>query len=235
MRQTLMAGASSFAHLLGRAPKASKAAGDEDDKKAKRAADDELDDEKGDGDDEGDGPKDGKKSKRAESPEQDEENDETKERDEEEDGDAKKSKKAGAKRAKADDGEGDDGESGDDDEEGDDGSDGADMRRKGARSARLRERARCAAIFSDASAGKNPALAAQLAFGTDLPRSQAINVLKAGGLAVASAPRRPSLDERMAAVKVPSTGAGDASRPDAGSQSVAQKIIAAGKRARGEA
>ncbi len=232
MRQTLMAGASSFAHLLGRAPKAAKAA---DKDKDPTCADDDLDDEKGDGDDEGDGPKDGKKSKRAESPEKDEETDEREERDEEESGDAKKSKKAKGKRAEADDDEGDDGESGDDDEEGDDGSDGADMRKKSARAARLRERARCSAIFKDAAAGKNPALAAQLAFGTSLPRSEAISVLRAGGLAVASSPRRPTLDERMAAVKVPSVGAGDAGRPASGAQSVAQQIIAAGKRARGEA
>lgn len=232
MKLPAMAGASSFAHLLGRAPKAAKASEDEDNKKSKRAEDD-LDEEKGDGDDEGDGPKDGKskKGKRAEDTDRDEEEDEKDERDEEEDGD-KKGKKAKSKRAKADD-EGDDGESGDDDEEGDDESDGADMRRKGAHSARLRERARCAAIFSDAAAGKNPVLAATLAFQTDMPRSQAVAVLRAGG--VAAAPRRQSLDDRMASVRVPVVGASDASEaPSDGPKGLAAQIVAAGKKRRGQ-
>ncbi|WP_428492155.1 hypothetical protein [Rhodopila sp.] len=136
------------------------------------------------------------------------------------DTDAKK-----AKRARADDDM-------DDDEEGDDGSDGAEMKKKSARSARLRERARCAAIFADASAGKNPALAATVAFTTDLPRSQALAVLRAGGLAVApAAPRKPTLDERMAAVRSPIAGAGDVANPT-GVQGLAAQIIAAGTRRR---
>jgi hypothetical protein len=225
MKNTLMAGAMNFAHLLGRAPKAAKKTA-EDDRKPE-----DLDEEKGDGGDEGDGQKDGKKSKRAkaEDPANEEEGEDREQDTDEEDDDDKKSKKAKAKRVKADEEDGED-----DDEEGDDGSDGADMRKKSARTARLRERARCAAIFADAAAGKNPALAASLAFGTDLPRGQALNVLRAGGLAVASAPRRPSLDERMAAVKIPAIGAGDVATP-AGATNLAAQIVAAGARARGKA
>lgn len=216
MKASLMASASSFAHLLGRAPKAAKAE-DEDDKKPKGAKEDE---EKGDGDDEGDGPNDGKgKKAKAEGAERDEEDSE---RDEDED-EEKDDTKAKGKKAKAE----------DDDEQGDDGSDGADMGKKGARSARLRERARCAAIFSDASAGKNPALAAQLAFGTDLPRGQAVSVLRAGGLAVAT---RPSLDQRMAAVKTPVVGPSDAAATGRGSPAAsdATAVIVAGMKRRGE-
>ncbi|MBO1325306.1 hypothetical protein K2X14_07730 [Acetobacter sp. TBRC 12305] len=48
-----------------------------------------------------------------------------------------------------------------------------------ARAIRMRERGRCAAIFRSAAAGRNPAAAAELAFGTSLPRSQAVRVLRA--------------------------------------------------------
>lgn len=218
MKLPALAGASTFAHLLGRGPKAAKAEDDQDDKKKSKRAEDE-DDEKGDGDDEGDGPKDGKKSKAAKAEDDEKDGDE-----DEGDDEDKKSKKAKSKDAKAED---------DDDEEGDDDSDGADMRKKGTSSARLRERARCAEIFSDAAAGKNPALAAQLAFGTDLPRSQAVSVLRAGGLAVTS--RRASLDDRMAKVTTPVVGASDpAPGNPSGSQSLAAQIVAAGQKARGK-
>jgi hypothetical protein len=225
-----IAGASSFAHLLGRAPKAAKAKDDEKDPTAE-----ELDEEKGDGDDEGDGPQDGKgkNGKKAESPEKEEDDADREEREDDEKGDdAKKGKKAKSKRAKADD-EGDDGESGDDDEDGDDDSDDADMRKKGTRSARLRERARCAAIFADPAAGKNPALAARLAFNTNLPRSQAVACLQDGGTAVSA--RRASLDERMSQVSTPRVGASDPGPGRAGGANLADQIIAAGKRRRGEA
>lgn len=218
MKLPALAGASKFAHLLGRS-KAAKADDDQDDKSKSKRAEDE-DEEKGDGDDEGDGPKDGKKSKAAKAEDGDDEKDGEEDEGDDED---KKSKDAKSKGAKAE----------DDDEEGDDDSDGADMRKKGASSARLRERARCSAIFSDAAAGKNPALAAQLAFGTDLPRSQAVAVLRAGGLAVTA--RRPSLDDRMAKVTTPVVGASDpAPGPSSGSQSLAAQIVAAGQKARGK-
>jgi hypothetical protein len=108
------------------------------------------------------------------------------------------------------------------------------MRKKSARNPRLRERARCAAIFADAAAGKNPALAATLAFQTDMPRGQAIKVLRAGGAAIPTS-RRVSLDDRMSKVRVPVVGAGDVSRLAAGSPGdKAAAIVAAGKKRRGE-
>lgn len=211
MRQTLMAGAASFAHLLGRgAPKPAAAAAEDDDTKdekdakAKRLEDD--DDGDADAEDEKDDPK-------AESDDPDDDGDDDKKDD-----------------AKAE---------SDDDEKGDDKSDDDDMRKKGARSARLRERARCASIFSDAAAGKNPALAATLAFKTNMPRGQAIEVLRAGGLAipaVAAAPRRATLDQRMAAVKTPVVGpdgAGASASAD-GAKTFADQVILAGKKRRGE-
>lgn len=108
-----------------------------------------------------------------------------------------KAKKAKAKKAKSDpDDDGDD----DDDEEGDDDNDRDEMAAASPRRAvRLRERARCAAIFADEAAAANPALAASLAFGTDLPRGQAVALLRAGGVA----PRAQGLAGRMAAAAVP--------------------------------
>ncbi|HET6606738.1 MAG TPA: hypothetical protein VFG62_08725 [Rhodopila sp.] len=223
MKLRTMASTHSFAHLLGFG--ATKTA-----KKGSRA-EEELDEEKGDGDDEGDEKKGAKRGNRAEEPEREEEEDESEEREEEEKGDAKKGKKAKGRRARAeDDDEGDDGESGDDDDEGDDDSDGADMRKGKARSARLRERARCAAIFADAAAANNPALAATLAFNTDMPRSQAVAVLRAGGSA---APKKPSLYERMSRENHPRVGASDPGKP-AEANSLAARIVAAGKKRRGE-
>lgn len=116
----------------------------------------------------------------------------------------------------------------DPDEDGDDDSDGADMAKGSkARSARMRERARCAAIFADAAAADNPALAAVLAFQTDMTRGQAIQALRAGA-ATRQQPKR-SLHERMASVKVPEVGAGG----EAPQLSLAQRIVAAAEKARG--
>ncbi|WP_235993458.1 hypothetical protein [Gluconobacter cadivus] len=89
---------------------------------------------------------------------------------------AKKAKKAG----RADD-DGDEDSDGQDDEvaeeEGDDASDEEDEDDGDKASARARERGRGAAIFSAPGAAANPALAAQLAFTTNLPRSKAISIL----------------------------------------------------------
>ena len=88
-------------------------------------------------------------------------------------------------------------------EEGDDDSDKDDEKDDAKASARARERGRCAAIFMSPSAAVNPAAAAELAFGTSLPRSKAIGILDA---TVASMPapapqateqREPSLRNRM--------------------------------------
>ena len=45
--------------------------------------------------------------------------------------------------------------------------------------ARSRERARCAAIFASPAAARNPVLAANLAFGTDLSRQKSLALLEA--------------------------------------------------------
>lgn len=75
-------------------------------------------------------------------------------------------------------------------------------RRAGARA----ERARCMAIFKDKAAGKNPALAASLAFESALPAKQAVAILKAGALTAPSG--RPGLGDRMAAQPRASIGTG---------------------------
>lgn len=86
-------------------------------------------------------------------------------------------------------------------------------------SARSRERARCSAIFRRVEAGLAPAMAAHLAFNTNLSRREAVGALKA---AVASMPRR----QRRAAAAPANTlaslrtrqiqaGAPRAVRPDA--------------------
>lgn len=99
---------------------------------------------------------------------------------------------------------GDDDEDEDEDEEGDDDSDREEMGKKSAVSrARLRERTRCAAIFASAHAAGNLEMAATLAFTTNLSRSDAINVL-------AAAPKKTSLDRRLASVRNPDLGAGAA-------------------------
>ncbi|MFT8785452.1 hypothetical protein [Gluconobacter oxydans] len=106
---------------------------------------------------------------------------------------SKKARKAKKARRAADDD--DDDSDGQDDEvaedEGDDDSDEDDEDDEEKASARARERGRGAAIFSAPGAAANPALAAQLAFTTNLPRSKAISILNgsmaSGGRASAKA------------------------------------------------
>lgn len=71
-----------------------------------------------------------------------------------------------------------------------------------AASARLREQARCAAIFASPAAAKNPVLAANLAFTTRMTRSEAVAILEATPSASAVAPINPNR-----ASKNPSIGA----------------------------
>ncbi|WP_075632605.1 hypothetical protein [Novacetimonas hansenii] len=97
---------------------------------------------------------------------------------------------------KADDG-------GDPDTDGDDTTDAEDESDSEKASARARERGRCAAIFSSTFAASNPA--AEIAFGTSLPRSAAVRLLSTMGAvappAAATARQPPSardgLRERM--------------------------------------
>jgi len=165
-KNTLMAGASRFAHLAGFARKGARAEEDrpEDDepkgRKGRAAEDDEPDEDE---------PK-GRKGRAAEDDEPDE--DEPKGRkgraaeDDEPDEDEPKGKKG---RAAAEDDEDDE----DDEREARGSSASARAWRK--------SQARCAAIFATAAAAANPALAASLAFETTMPRSQAIAVLKSQG------------------------------------------------------
>jgi len=106
----------------------------------------------------------GKKGKRAE----DDDNDKDKAEGDDPDDDEKDSAKA------------DDQDAEDDEEE--------EMRGKSAAaSARRRERARCAAIFGSKAAGRNPVLAANLAFNTSMTRKEALAVLESTPASMATA------------------------------------------------
>lgn len=191
---------SRFAHLLtGKA-----ASEDEDDKnKSSRA----------EGDDTTEDEDDKNNSSRAEG------DDEKKD----DDADGKKPKKAGSRKSKAED---------EDDEpdadEGDDDTDAEDEKDDEKASARARERGRCAAIFASPAAAANPAAAAELAFGTTLPRSQALRVLKA--TAASGKPER-GLSARMAGEPRRAVGAED--NPSGGKPSIAAQVVAADKVRRG--
>lgn len=158
LRNLMSRGGLSFAHL-GRNSRASDDNSDSDDdndkgKKSKRASDESDDDQQ----DREDG--DSKTGKHAESDDPDEED----ENDDSGKGKGKKSKRA------ADDENDERAEEDDEDEE--------EMRGKSAAArARRRERARCAAIFATKGAGRNPVLAAKLAFSSAMPRSEAIAIL----------------------------------------------------------
>ncbi|MBB2157207.1 hypothetical protein HLH33_12950 [Gluconacetobacter diazotrophicus] len=106
--------------------------------------------------------------------------------DPEEDGDADKPKGKQKAGRRADDDPDDDQTDENAAEDGDDDTDAEDERDDNTASARARERGRCAAIFRSAAAGRNPAAAAELAFGTAMPRAAAIRVLSA--MAATSAP-----------------------------------------------
>jgi hypothetical protein len=119
-------------------------------------------------------------------------------------------------------------------EEGDSDSDDREIREKASAGPRRREKARCAAIFMEPAARQNPQLAATLAFMTDLPRDQAIAVLRSGGVA-AAAPRGASLDERMRSIALhpPAQPRQEGPRGE-GDLPMADRIVLAGMRRRDE-
>jgi len=86
---------------------------------------------------------------------------------------------------------------GDDTENADDDDDEEEMRGSSASAkARRRERMRCARIMGSAAAGKNPVLAANLAFNTSMTRKEALAVLEGTPAPAAAAPvsrRNPQL------------------------------------------
>lgn len=101
------------------------------------------------------------------------------------------------------------------------------------KAARTSERARCAAIFACSAAGTRPDVAAHLAFSTSMSSAEAIAMLDS---VAAGGPVRNTLASRMATVQAPNVGASAGAAPVAGSaQGVAARIIAAGKKRRGEA
>jgi hypothetical protein len=73
--------------------------------------------------------------------------------------------------------------------------------------ARRREQARCAAIFASPAAGRNPVLAANLAFKSRMPRGEALAMLE-GTPAPAAVSSNPAL-----AARNPSVGAGPGAGP----------------------
>lgn len=164
-----VANALSFAHLSGFAGKPRAEGDDPEDKDKKDNAT-------------GDDPKDEDKEKGAKAGD-----DDRKQRDGESDDDY-------AKRMKALDEEEDDKDK-KDEAKADDDSDEEMRGNSTAAAARKRERARCAAIFGSKAAGKNPVLAANLAFNTSMTRKEALAVLEATPAPQASVQRRnPNLD-----------------------------------------
>src|SRR5690606_13785020 len=96
------------------------------------------------------------------------------------------------------------------------------------RQAVLGERERCAEIFGSAEAAGRVAMAASLAFETDLTAAQAIGLLK-------TAPKQGgSLAARMAAAPDPKLGAGGESGASLAEEDrLANSIIAAGAKLKG--
>lgn len=106
-------------------------------------------------------------------------------------------------------------------------------------SARRRERERCKTIFAAAFASAAPELrqavatAGALAFDTTLPRREAVALLSA--MPAPSAGKHPSLAQRMRGEQIPEAGhEAETSAPADSSKALAQQIIAAGRKARGE-
>lgn len=140
-----------------------------------------------------------------------------------------------AKKTKKKDGEEDEGETSDDD--GGDETDEEDEDEPEARAVAKRQRGRIAAILNSEPGKALRESAILLATGTSMPRTQAIAMLasfQAAAPAAAAKPaqteQRDQLRDRMASVEQPNIGVGDA----ASGPNLAQQIVLAGKKRRGE-
>lgn len=204
----VLAKAASFAHLLG-LPKAARAEEEDEDKKQRP---DESDEDyakrmKRMEEEDKEEPEDGGAD--GESDDKEEKDEESKKAESEEDDEDEKDSKKSKKAKKAE----------DDEDSGD------------AKKARKAERQRCAAIFASTSAGVRPDLAAHLAFNTDMTSGDAIAMLEVA----AAGSQKSTLASRMSGVNIPNVGV-ETEKPDPTSaKSQADKIIAAAKKARGEA
>jgi len=119
-------------------------------------------------------------------------------------------------------------------EDGDDETDAEDEDDDTTAKARARERGRCAAIFGCKAAANNLPLAAELAFGTNMPRSQAIRVLKSGSIAQPSSTSRSSKrsayhQKMMRSRQTVSIGKPQTNQPLNSTKSAAFSILNAGK------
>ena len=201
--------------FLGR----SAAASDDDDKddknksKSKSEEKDDDEDDKKDKDKKDDDAKGKSKSKAENDDEDDKDDDKKKKKDDDEDDDKAKSKKDAKGKAEDD-----------------------DDTSASVKAARARERGRIRAILVSEAGQADPVAAAHIALDTDMPRDQAIGMLAAMSVSRAalggSAPSRAGLGDRMSDIPNPTVGA------DGGSSAgptMAERIIAAGKKARGEA
>ncbi|MCQ8240527.1 hypothetical protein [Rhizosaccharibacter radicis] len=113
-------------------------------------------------------------------------------------------------------------------DEGDDETDAQDEKDEKAAAARRRERARCAAIFASPAAAGRPAAAAELAFGTTMPRQAAIRTLSAlastDRAPSAEAPKRDNLRSRMAGADTPKVGTDGTAKPKTGAAGFAEQM-----------
>lgn len=213
MTRSRMTAAATFAHLLGFAKHADE--GDDEKDKARRAEEDDGDDDKED-------PK-GRKAKRAEEDDLEDDEDDKKARKakgEKDDPDDKSDDPKGRKAKRAEDD--------DDESEAEDNDDQDDP--KSSKAAVAKERARCAQIMAHGLKSGNAEQAGVFAFDTNMSAAAAISALNAAG---SVSGRGSKLKDRMAAADVPNVGAGGDGGVESSNMSpIAQKIIAAAARAK---
>ena len=101
-----------------------------------------------------------------------------------------------------------------------------------ARAARGREKARIRTVMSSPAAQRFPAAALKVALDTSLPRHAAVAMLNT---MTSEMPRGSSLHDRMSRTPPLDIGAGGEGGDEKSVNATAQRILAAGKMARGEA